>query len=522
MCGIYAKFNDCQQTPNNTFSKKRGPDATKTSKGLNYNIIFNRLAINDLSDDAMQPFTNDDVMMVCNGEIYNHNSLSAQYHIQNKTNSDCEVILHLYNMFGIKKVVDNITGDFAFIVFDKKNQLVHFARDPFGIKPLYMQLDNGSIELASLIDSMTNPMNDKIEHVVPGKLYTFNMSTKELTFFNYFSFQDIRFNPYITNNHIFEGMKRSVLERITQSNRPVGFFLSGGLDSCTILSIALKYHKFKTPPKVFTFGFSKDAMDMKTASFVVDWFKKTYGDNCIEWHPVVGTLEEGKNTLEDVIRITETYDTTTIRASTPMYLLSKYVAKNTDVKVLISGEGSDELFGGYLYNLYAPNNYELRKEIIKSLENLYLYDCLRADRVTAACGLEIRPPFLDIDLVRTTLRHQNLAVRNKNTKPLLREIVAQECLLPEEIIYGRKEAFSDAVGLEWQDSVEEHANNAVINTSSMFSPYIKADTITSVYFQSVFYKHFGCFSVLKRLWLPNQDWVKTGSEPSARALSIYD
>ena len=237
-----------------------------------------------------------------------------------------------------------------------------------------------------------------------------------------------------------------------------------------------------------------------------------------------------------------------------MYLISKYIAKNTDVKVILSGEGSDELFGGYLYFKYAPDDKAFRVEIIDRLNELYLYDVLRADRTTAAWGLEIRPPFLDDDFVEKTLNCAYLKTGKTNTKELIRDCVAEYKLLPDEILHGKKEAFSDAVGLEWKERIQAHANQfvkeflteeiieqpvnihdgyelfssyksnwALAKTPHEYSKHIVPETNEMKYFQYLFNRKFpDSWHLLPHLWLPNQNWVKTGVEPSARILPNYD
>jgi len=534
MCGIYACFhhgNSDNYYQYNT-NRSRGPDETRVLDRANYKFVFHRLAIVSV-ENGHQPFASDNVDLMCNGEIYNYRELEEEYGLPNNSGSDCEVILHLYRMFGIEQVLNLIKGEFAFILSDKKQNLVHFARDPIGIKPLYIcykpmcsELVNNKIavlELSSTIRSMFLYYSNDAYHVKPGTLYTYDMKHKTISSqvyktFNYAPFYEEK-SSY---NIIYDELKKAVIKRITQTERPFGFFLSGGIDSCAVLSIAMESGKLKEKPKVFTFGFYDSAPDVKMAKVMVSWLKQKYGENCLEWHLVIEPIENGLQIIPEVILALETYDTTTIRASTPMYMLSKYISEKTNVKVLLSGEGSDELFGGYLYNMYAPNNFAFRAEIINSLNNLYYYDVLRADRTTAACGLEVRPPFLDIDLISVVLNSPELK-NGKKTKQLLRNILADNKILPLPILEGRKEAFSDAVGLDWQEQVEKRAT-LIMETIDQndYSPHIVPTSNTAKYFQYLFLELVGRqWNILPKLWLPNQLWVNTGSEPSARALSIY-
>lgn len=529
MCGIYACLHYGNE-PNSYEYKEidvRGPDDTKVIDEKEYKLVFHRLAIVGINSGS-QPFNMGNIQLMCNGEIYNYKELIDEYKLPNKTGSDCEVILHMYKMFGLERTLNEIRGEFAFILINKETGILHFARDPIGIKPLFMNTvyDNNKIkymELASLVKGFSL-QKARCEHVLPGTLYTYDISKHILNSQRYLELKYVP-DEKVTKEVIYEKLEQAVIKRIKQTERPFGFFLSGGIDSCTTLSIAMKSGLLVEKPYVFTFGFHENAPDVINAKVFVNWLKNKYGKNCIEWHLVIKTVEEGLSLLPEVIRVLETYDTTTIRASTPMYMLSRYIRDNTNVKVLLSGEGSDELFGGYLYNLYTPNKYAFRSEIINALNNLYVYDVLRADRSTSHCGLEVRPPFLDIDLINTVLKSAELLPSKTTTKKLLRDIIEMYNLLPDEILYGRKEAFSDAVGLNWLDSVKKHTTLLLSegkNEELEFSPHIKPKGNTEKYFQTVFSVIFpNKWHLLPKIWLPNQDWVNTNGESSARALSIY-
>jgi len=570
MCGIYVVFGDrhYRESFNMNYEniKPRGPDETIVSDETDKFLVFHRLAINGVVNGS-QPMTIGNYTLLCNGEIYNYKQLAKKYEYNLKTGSDCEIIIHLYKLFGIERTLQELDGEFAFILIDNEGNVVHFARDPLGVKPLYMRVNKDErnniqmLELSSSVSGMSSgssvsPSVSAIlanpQHVIPRVLYTYDMNRcilssqtyKSFSYLTYENGNNVRFGK-ITKNHIYDCLINGVYKRITNSQRPIGFFLSGGIDSCSVLSIALDSGLLKSPTDVFTFAFHKNAPDALAAGVMVDWLKKKYGDDCIKWHLVIDSTENGVSNIPTVIRHLETYDTTTIRASTPMYMLSKYISEKTDVKVVISGEGSDELFGGYLYNNYSPNKWAFRAEIISALDNLYLYDVLRADRVTAACGLEIRPPFLDKNLIDSVLSYKHLQHSSKNSKQILRDILEKNNVLPNEILHGRKEAFSDAVGLDWQDSVELYATKyvrdhndsinkllyqLVKNTASKSKKDVQTiskkeieKSNTELYFTNEFVKLFGykSMNLLPKLWLPNQDWVFTGSEPSARALDIY-
>lgn len=521
MCGIYFLFKGNKSLPTFQHTKllNRGPDFTNVVDTNEFHAAFYRLAIVGY-ENGMQPFESDSVVMLCNGEIYNYKELIEKYQLPVTTDSDCECILHLYKKLGIEQTIAILDGEFAFVIYDKVAKLLHFARDRLGRKPLYTGFLSEQLEIASLYSCLSLP--NKYQ-VVPGLIYTYDVahSTCSTMRYHYFTYNP---NDNITNDMLYDNFCSAVRKRITQSERPVGFLLSGGFDSSLVLSIALKYKMTKTIPHVFTIGFDENAPDVKSATIMVDYLRRLYGIDCIIWHKVILPIQDGLNAIPDVIRILETYDTTTIRASTPMYLISQYIVKNTDVKVILSGEGSDELFGGYLYFRYAPNNQAFRSEICKLLNNLYLYDVLRADRTTANFGLEVRPPFLDDMFVRNVLSSKALTKSETTTKSLIRTIMINKNVLPDSILLGKKEAFSDAVGLIWKDAIAKHANGILdtLDNSKDLSPHLTPVTAEEYWYQTLFAKYYpNSWTLLKELWLPNQAWVKTGREPSARVLGVY-
>jgi asparagine synthase (glutamine-hydrolysing) len=610
MCGIYSCFNNRHTVYDNKGAaeekdyilcdqhdclRARGPDEVVVVNTEDSQLMaFYRLAIVGV-EQGHQPFNILGVRLMCNGEIYNHKELMETYGIKCTTGSDCEIIVHLYRMFGIEETVRLLDGEFAFVLYDTHDGLVHFTRDYMGIKPLYIaSVEDGEvdevglkveekvlmIELASSIKAMN--LGYKAVHVLPRHIYTYDLAAKVLSSQVYETLQYRNLYKF-DNGAIYDNFVRAVEKRITQSERPVGFFLSGGLDSSLVLSIALEYYdrqrqvtcvdsgddgdkdgdkdgdnklqskpqsnlqsnlqsnsqsnlqsnsqsnlqsNSQSKPQVFTFGFSENAPDVKSAKIMVEFLRGKYGKDCMDWHLVIQDVSEGIKAIPHVVEALETYDTTTIRASTPMYLLSKYIAEKTEVKVVLSGEGSDELFGGYLYFKYAPNDIAFRCEILKLMNNLYLYDVLRADRMTAAHGLEIRPPFLDKTFVNSVLSSVDLKRSAYTTKELLRKCVSNKNLLPDEILWGKKEAFSDAVGLSWKDTIAKYSIDALSEPHGDIFEYsrcIYPCTAEMKYFQMLFHSLCkGAYHLLPALWLPNQTWVKTGVEPSARVLPDYN
>lgn len=521
MCGIYAYVHrSVDTTYAHAALKPRGPDAFSTFNDDNVFMAFYRLKIVG-GDEGMQPITIGNVTMMCNGEIYNYKQLANKYNLHLRTGSDCEIIIAMYLEFGIERTIQELDGEFALIIYNSETKLMHIARDYIGIKPLYMActMANETIENIE-VSSEIKGMNAYAYalHVSPRVIYTYDINKYVLSTSEYMC---LSIGMSHTNDQLLRDLLRqSVIKRIEQSDVPVGFMLSGGLDSTLILGIAMQYYKsicYDKSIEVFTFGFADDAPDVVNARLTIGWFKERYQLN-INWHLIVYKITDGIAVLPEVIRAIETYDTTTIRASTPMYLLSMYIA-STSVKVIISGEGSDELFGGYLYFKHAPNDVAFRAEIVTLLNNLYYFDALRADRSTAAHGLEMRPPFLDKAFVQAALNHSN----NKpgaNTKQLLRDLYVGHDLIPTEILNGRKEAFSDAVGLQWKDAITEYV--ASYKYESVLEPLYKstgipAETPEMKYYQYIFGSYYySAYHITPTLWLPNQSWVKTGVEPSAR------
>jgi len=530
MCGIYFRKirNSCETKFKNlhTCLKARGPDQTKILISPDTYAAFYRLAIVGL-ENGMQPFVHNNVTLLCNGEIYNHRNLEQSNHLTVTSDSDCECIMELYHKKGIHDTVLQINGEYAFCIYDEQKQVIHFVRDEFGRKPLFYSIDpdSKSIDICSLYSGLEFDIK---EQVVPNIIYTYDCATGTISQCLYNIHLYKPYDKPTSYDNLMSVFVQAVKERVSQSDRPVGFLLSGGFDSSLVVSVALEFCKFKQPPHLFTFGFEEDAPDIQAARKVIEFLTKKHGQHAFKWHLVVEPVQTGLDNLENVIQALETYDTTTIRASTPMYLLSKYIKEKTDVRVILSGEGSDELFGGYMYFKYAPNDQAFRAEICNLLNNLYLYDVLRADRSTAAHGLEIRTPFLDLDFTTTALSNDNLQISKTTTKQLIRTVVAKyhKLLLPEDILNGKKEAFSDAVGYSWKASINQYLESNEQLKAQLDNYYsdchIHATTYEMKYYQMIFEKHFpNSWHLLPRLWLPNQDWINTGNEPSATVLPNY-
>ncbi len=547
MCGIYfgCVCESCRKHIVDISSlQRRGPDATtdvffpkNDAAPMRFRSIFTRLCIQGVTDGA-QPFSRAGVHLIVNGEIYNSKQLMHDHKIVCDTKSDCEVILGLYLKYGIEHTVNEINDQYAFVIHDERKNVVIFGRDIVGKMPLYYAVnDEKCLSISSMVAPLLKSSQEHhIQHVLPARYYIYDIGTRTLSAMQYWIpvYLPIEFSDSVIAERLIE----SVEERVGNCEREYGFLLSGGLDSSAILALAMQT-EIKLPVDVYTFGFSEKAPDVIAAATVVDYLRGVYGADSIRWHCIIKPIEDGLTTIPEVISAIETYDTTTIRASVPMLLLCEEIRKTSDIRVLISGEGSDELFGGYRYFQYAPNDFAFRAEIIKRLERIYLYDALRADRCISYYGMEMRAPFLAEKLINSVLNSTNLQLSSKNSKQLLRDILATlphndaAPLLPKCILDGKKEAFSDAVGVpqdpsrDWKTQIKlwcqqlmlEHKE---IGAADCINPRNPPQTDEEKCFQYLFHKKFGpCWQILDEIWLPNQDFIATGREPSATVLPNY-
>lgn len=549
MCGIYfgCVCERCRKHAVNIDSlQRRGPDATRDSTDGTFRSIFSRLCIQGVPDikevsniDGMQPFTRSNVHLMANGEIFGHKKLAHDHKIICDTKSDCEIILGLYLKYGIETTVYEIEGQYAFVIYDERKKVVIFGRDIVGKMPLYYAVnDEKCLSISSMIAPLLKSSQEHhIQHVLPARYYVYDIATSTLSSMQYWIpvYLPIEFSDFVIGQNLVE----SIEEHVNNCEREYGFLLSGGLDSSAILALAMQT-EIKLPVQVYTFGFSENAPDVMAAALVVSHLKSIYGADSIRWHCIIKSIEEGLAAIPEVITAIETYDTTTIRASVPMFLLCKHIRETSNIRMLISGEGSDELFGGYLYFQYAPNEYAFRAEIIKRLQRIYLYDALRADRCVSYWGMEVRPPFLSEKLINSVLNSTNLKKDERNSKQLLRDVLTELCrddavgLLPNSILNGKKEAFSDAVGVptneafDWKTQIKVWCKktmqeNKEIDANKSFNPHNPPVTDEEKCFQYLFYKKFGpCWQILDEIWLPNQDFIQTGREPSATVLPNYN
>jgi asparagine synthase (glutamine-hydrolysing) len=492
--------------------KHRGPTSTST-KSFTYqkyevSLGFHRLSVTGLSNGD-QPFVYNDVYVICNGEIYNHQELKETYRLPCKTLSDCEVILQLYLQGGrsISKL-DKLIGEFAFVIFDSRLGVVIYARDWCGTRPMFISDDAQNKEFITLCSELKGlPGHGK--QVNPGVYHVYNMIDNTT--------ETVSMSNDIISFDVKQSLISAVRDRL-RSEVPVGFLLSGGLDSSLVLSIASRLIPKDEKITVFTTGFSEDAPDVVYSKKVIKYLSSIYGKRYIH-HIYIPTIEEGISCVEEVIRVIESYDTTTVRASTPMWMLGKYIQENTNIKVIISGEGSDEINGGYLYFHYSPNQQDFDTECYRLVQDIHFFDGLRADRTISSCGLELRTPFLDSRVVGATLSIDVYTGMKSSgiEKYYLRTIFRG--YLPSELLWRTKAAFSDAVSTKWKDSLKIHASS--LSLPPVETTHISPKSPEELWYRSIFEEHYpGQGTVIPYLWLPK--WVETNGEPSATVLGIHN
>jgi asparagine synthase (glutamine-hydrolysing) len=500
MCGIYAyiHFGNPRDKHQHVNLKTRGSKEKITETKSCRLAIYNSNVF-DIKN-AYKPFISNDVYLLYDGKIYNNRGLVEKYGLHCNTNSECEIIMQLYKKIGIEEMVRVLDGEFAFILVDHSIDMVFWARDIFGIKPLYISLSYSDsnlecVELSSAIKAIYE--YSYIYHVLPGNLHVLNLKTKSLVNTPY-SFPP-RFIPTSGNSELYWLWKRletAVINRIDQNNKSVGFLLSGGLNSSIILCIAMNHYRYTLhnnfyKPHVFTFGFSENASDIKDAELTVNWLEERYGKNCIVWHKVIGSIAEGIENIPATIFALESFDKKTVCDAVPMYMLSNYIAKNTDVRVVMSGDGCDEVFGGESYFSFAPNDIEFKIEILRSLNSAHMHNILRAERVFASNEIEIRVPFLDLTLVKSIFKCPDLYIGTSITKVLLRALIKKYKLVPNNIISKQKINISNGVDDDWLNYVEQKVTPLVENEKTFkYSDTHDISTNTAKYFQIVFGKSF--------------------------------
>jgi asparagine synthase (glutamine-hydrolysing) len=523
MCG-FAVYTGSDNMERVTFAhdfKKieyRGPDNSVIKDfGKEGWMGFHRLSIMDISSNGNQPLMHQHINLVCNGEIYNYQELRDQYESSYtfQSNSDCEVIIPLFLDKGIEATARSLDAEFVFVIYDEKEDKYLAARDPIGIRPLfYGYSKSGKIAFASEMKTL-----DKICETVlpfpPGHYYDGDTikSYRDISKVEKYADHDLDTIFVNINQKLSKG-----IEKRLQSDVPVGFLLSGGLDSSLVCAVGARL--LNQPIRTFAVGIEDDPIDTKYARIVADYLGADHTE-------VLFTKQDIFDTLSHLIYCTETFDITTIRASMGMYLVCKYISENTDIKVLMTGEISDEIFG-YKYTDFAPSPEAFQQEAEKRLKEIYMYDVLRADRSISCHGLEARVPFGDLDFVEYVMSIQPEKKMNYTGigKYLLRKSFEGD-YLPHDILYREKAAFSDAVGHSVVDYLKAYAEEMYSDADleAAKGNYQHATPISkeSLMYREIFESHFpGRSKVIKDFWMPNKNWENCDvNDPSARVLPNY-
>ncbi len=497
-------------------TESRGPDMSRLLPVDGGWLMFHRLSIMGLEESGMQPFTLDGNAVVCNGELYGFRALKEQlfpeYAFQ--SGSDCELLLPMYKRYGTEMFA-MLDAEFALILYDRASRSLIAARDPLGIRPLFYGFDeDGAILFASEAKNLVG-LTDRIDPFPPGFYW------KDGAFTRYADVTSVSVYSADSYDAIYRNIREKLtaaVEKRLDADAPVGFLLSGGLDSSLVCAIAAK--KLDRPIRTFAIGMCKDPIDLKYAREVARYLGAEHTEAYM-------TPEDVVSVLPTVVRMLGTYDITTIRASIGMYLVCRYIHENTNIRVLLTGEVSDELFG-YKYTDFAPDAEAFQAEAKKRIDEIYMYDVLRADRCISSNSLEARVPFGDLDFVRYVMRIDPAYKLNRfhKGKYLLRRAFEGD-YLPQDILYREKAAFSDAVGHSLADCLKAYAETCYTDAEfaerrqayGFAAPFTKESLLYRELFEQ-FYP--GQAHMVKTFWMPNRAWEGCDvDDPSARALSNY-
>ena len=495
----------------------RGPDDSRIIELKRGVLGFQRLSIMGLTPEGMQPFELNGSYVVCNGEIYGFRKIKEELISKGysfRSDSDCEILLPMYKEYGTEMFA-KLDAEYACIIYDGETGEFIAARDPIGIRPLYYgYTESGAVVFASEAKNLTKACK-KIMPFPPGHYYKNGefVCYNDITAVDKVIYDDLE--KVCSNIH--DKLVAGVEKRL-DADAKVGFLLSGGLDSSLVCAIAQK--KSEKPIRTFAIGMNTDAIDLKYAKQVADYIGSDHTEVIITKDDVLGALES-------VIKLLGTYDITTIRASMGMYLLCKAIHEQTDIRVLLTGEISDELFG-YKYTDFAPSAEAFQQESVKRVHELHMYDVLRADRCISVNSLEARVPFGDLDFVKYVMAVDPEKKLNKYNKGkyLLRHAFEGD-YLPHDILYREKAAFSDAVGHSMVDYLKEYAaeqyTDAEFEEKSSAYTHAKPFTKESLVYREIFEKYYpGNSEMVVDFWMPNKEWEGCNvNDPSARVLSNY-
>ncbi len=518
MCGIWLSISNNDYYEYFKKINNRGPDMSIYQKINNIAIGFHRLAILQPNFSGSQPYMYNNKILICNGEIYNFKELIYKFNLSIYNKADCLTILHLYEKLNFEDFVNlfknkEIIGEFAFIIieFDDNQQFkkIVACRDNIGVRPLYYFIDNNEVLFSSEIKGIPN--NNSIKEFPPGNLFIYNAdkTNEYIDFKTIYDTKEIFDKP---EEYYLERIRTAVINSVKRrliSDKPISFLLSGGVDSSIIASVASKI--LDKPINTFCCGMN-DGIDLIYAKKVADFIKSNHTE-------VIFTPEEGLNNIENVILTTETWDVTTIRASVGQYQVSKYISENTDLKVVLIGEGPDEVCSSYLFNYYAPNDKELHEASKEYVQKIHMFDGRRADRCISHWGLEARVPYLDLEFIEAywqipaEWRHPKY---KGIEKWWLRK--AFEGYLPDEVLWRKKDAFSDAISSSkkrWYEIIQD----------SVIIPYINGDIAEKEYYMKIFIEYFSenNINIIPHYWQPK--WIIKDNEfinPSATILDVYN
>ena len=546
MCGIVSILNIKQNTPElrkkalrmSQKIRHRGPDWSGIYVGGSAILAHERLSIVDPESGGQPLFsTAAKHVLAVNGEIYNHQEIRRRFagDYEFRTKSDCEVILALYHKYGVD-FLEQLNGIFAFVLYDEDRDEFLIARDPIGVIPLYIGYDaDGTVYVASELKSLEGQC-ERYEPFLPGHYYWSKTPGMKRYYkrdwMEYDAVKDNGASVSVVHDALEDAVKRQLM-----SDVPYGVLLSGGLDSSVISAIAEKYSEMRIEddsrtkaywPRLHSFAVGlKGAPDLAKAKLVADYIGTVH-------HEINYTVQEGLDAIRDVIYFIETYDVTTVRASTPMYLLAR-VIKSMGIKMVLSGEGADEIFGGYLYFHKAPDARAFHEETVRKIGKLHLYDCLRANKSLSAWGVEGRVPFLDkefIDVAMRTNPSAKMCPGDTIEKRIVREAFAD--MLPEAVAWRQKEQFSDGVGYSWIDTLKAMTESAVSDEQMAHAaerfPINTPRNKEEYYYRSIFAEHFpsdsaarcvpseasvACSTAVALEW---DEAFKNLNEPSGRAV----
>lgn len=581
MCGIFALLNNHNHIPQSIIqpcfenSKGRGPEfSTLSHCAVNIQLGFHRLAINGLNDEANQPIHINNILLICNGEIYNYIELYETLKVSPTTDSDCEVIIHMYLKYGIEHTLRMLDGVFSFVLIDNRfnePSKLYVARDPYGVRPLYQMkpisrllssknhLYGFASEIKGLYDiydyiSSTNynkrTLNPNYAQKYPGYIieqfqpgtfsyyelpYGIKKPWKFVSSLQYHShgFHSNMYTDYVNTNTIFTNIRKyltnAVNKRCSATDRPIACLLSGGLDSSLITALVNNYHIQNGLSTLETYSIGIEGSDdLKQAKLVADFLGTKHTQ-------VILSESEFINAIPEVIKGIESYDTTTVRASIGNWLLGKYISKHSEAKVIFNGDGSDELAGGYLYMGSAPDEFEFDKECRRLLKDIHTFDVLRSDKSISSHGLEPRTPFLDREWTEYYLSipaHIRFHTNEKlPEKYLIRKAFSKEeyakyednVILPDSILWRRKEAFSDGVSTQNRSLyqiIKEYAEKNVdlYSDSSLFT-HLPPQTPEQKLYRNIFEEHYaGLGHIIPYFWMPR--YIEA-TDSSARTLSVY-